>query len=90
MFRVLSVFADLQDSNHIYNEGDVYPRVGYTPSDVRLEELSTNKNRLHKPLIEAVIVKDETKSEIEQPTEEVEAKPTTRGRKKTKDVGNAN
>lgn len=54
MFRVLSDFADLQDSNHVYRIGDVYPHDGYTPTEERVEELSTDKNRLHIPLIELV------------------------------------
>ena len=29
MFRVLSEFADIQDSNHVYSVGDEYPRKGY-------------------------------------------------------------
>lgn len=74
MYKVLSTFADLQDSNHLYNVGDVYPRAGYTPSDGRLEELSTVNNRLRKPLIE----------KIEEPTETVE-QPKPRKRKKADD-----
>ena len=85
MYKVLSVFADLQDFNHTYNVGDVYPRAGYTPSDARVDELSTNKNIQGKPLIQLV---EETKvvKEPEPVVEEVVEK-TTRGRKK-KDVGN--
>ena len=51
MFVVLSDFADLQDGNHIYRIGDEYPREGYSPKDERIDELSTGKNLLHKPLI---------------------------------------
>lgn len=92
MFKVLSDFADLQDNNHIYRVGDVYPRAGYTPSENRLEELSTNKNRVHKPLISEIVVEKpepvaETVTEkvAEEPVEVVE-KPATRGRRKAKDV----
>ena len=53
-YVTLSEFADLQDSNYIYKAGDAYPRDGYAPSAERIEELSTAKNRLHKPLIQAV------------------------------------
>ena len=56
MYKVLSEFADLQDGNHIYRVGDVYPREGYTPKDERVDELSTGKNLLHKPLIQKVEV----------------------------------
>lgn len=82
MYKVLSVFADLQDSNHIYNVGDEYPRKGYSPSDARVEELSTDKNLLHKPLIQ--LVEEQTVEKTEPVVEEVVEK-ATRGRKK-KDV----
>ena len=28
MFKVISRFADLQDNNHVYEAGDVFPREG--------------------------------------------------------------
>lgn len=90
MFKVISTFADLLDNNYVYNEGDLYPRSGYTPSSERIEELSTNKNRLQKPLIQLVAnQKPEPVVEpvVEEPKaveEEVVEKPT-RGRRKTKD-----
>lgn len=99
MFRVISTFADLLDNNYVYNEGAEYPHKGYSPSSERIEELSTNKNRLHKPLIQLVDVQEHEPEPIEEevvdePVEEpemVEEEPVekpTRGRKK-KDVSNA-
>lgn len=54
MYRVIKYFTDLQDNNHAYNVGDVFPRHGMNVSENRIEELSTNKNRQHTPLIEYV------------------------------------
>lgn len=51
MFEVICSFTDLQDNRHIYSVGDVYPRQGYQPDKNRIEELTTDNNRLHKPLI---------------------------------------
>ena len=51
MFEVICSFTDLQDNRHIYSVGDVYPRQGYQPGKNRIEELTTDNNRLHKSLI---------------------------------------
>ena len=53
-YRVIKRFTDLQDGNHLYNEGDTFPREGVTVTEERLVELSTAANRRHIPLIEAV------------------------------------
>ena len=74
MYKVLSEFADLQDGNHIYRVGDVYPREGYTPKDERVDELSTGKNLLHKPLIQLVVVQ-EPETVVEEVVEEVVETP---------------
>lgn len=89
MFKVISTFADLLDNNHIYNEGDLYPRVGYTPSSERCEELSTDKNKVHKPLIERIVVQEPeavVEEAVEEPQEEVPevVEKPARGRKKAK------
>ena len=65
MYKVISFFEDLKDSNHPYNVGDVFPRVGLKVSEERLKELSTNANRRGIPLIE----------KAEEPKEEPEEKP---------------
>lgn len=96
MYTVLSEFADLQDGNHIYRVGDEYPRKGYSPTDERVDELSTGKNLLHKPLIQLVVVQEpetvveevvETPEAEEQPKEAVEEPEETpkRRRKKSDD-----
>ena len=47
-------FADLKDGKHIYEAGDDYPRLGYTPTDSRIAELASEHNRMGYPLIRDV------------------------------------
>lgn len=54
MYIALTRFADLQDKKHIYEAGAEYPRLGYTPTESRIAELSGNDNRMGFPLIKAV------------------------------------
>ena len=87
-YIVLSEFADLQDEEHVYGIGDEYPRKGYSPSAERVDELSTWKNLLHKPLIQKV-EEQPTEAKVEEPetveepevVEEVEEPKRKRGRK---------
>ena len=59
MYKVIKEFADLQDAKptkagimyHNYRVGDIYPRKGYNPSDVRIAELAGSDNRRGDPLI---------------------------------------
>ena len=60
MYRVIKYFTDLQDKNHEYNVGDIYPHNNRKVSASRTKELSTNKNKRGIPLIE----------KVEEPTEE--------------------
>ncbi len=53
-YRVIEYFTDLQDFNHPYKVGDTFPRLGMKVSDARISELSGNKNKRKKPLIEKV------------------------------------
>lgn len=50
-YIVLTRFADLLDSNRIYEAGDVYPRPGFDVSPERLAELAGSDNRMGEPLI---------------------------------------
>ena len=59
MYRVIKAFVDLQDNNHKYDVGDIYPRNKKKASASRIKELSTDKNRRGVPLIE----------KVEEPTE---------------------
>ena len=60
MYRVIKYFTDLQDKNHEYNVGDIYPHNNRKVSASRIKELSTDKNKKNVPLIE----------KVEEPTEE--------------------
>ena len=64
-YKVIHYFTDLQDFNHPYKVGDIFPRLGMKVSEERLKELSSNKNKQKKPLIE--LVKDvELVEEVEE------------------------
>ncbi|MTV23015.1 HeH/LEM domain-containing protein [Staphylococcus delphini] len=45
LYEVVERFKDGQDDNYLYEVGVLYPRPNYKPSDERIEELETNKNR---------------------------------------------
>ncbi|MBP5431611.1 hypothetical protein [Ruminococcus sp.] len=45
MYRVVAYFEDLQDNNHPYKAGDIYPRKGYKPAKERIIELSGTDNK---------------------------------------------
>ena len=66
-YSVIRHFTDLQDNNHKYREGSTYPREGYAPSAERIEELSTDKNRLKTPLIvpDLIVADEDTMEENE-------------------------
>lgn len=96
MYIAISYFKDMKDNMHPYNPGDTFPRDGLKVDAKRLEELSTDKNRRGKPVIELVKEKKkaEEKPEVkEEPIEEAvvedpiveEPKPKKRGRKKNAD-----
>ena len=65
MYRAITLFTDLQDNGHKYMPGDTYPRHGLKPTKDRINELLTDKNRRHKPMIEEV----EEQTPVEQPVE---------------------
>jgi hypothetical protein len=67
MYRVIKYFTDLQDNNHAYQVGDIFPHEGKEVTEKRLLELSTSANRRGMPLIEKV---EET--EVAKEVEEVE------------------
>ena len=85
--RVIKKFTDLQDGNHVYNVGDVYPREGYTPSEERIAELASDKNRQGTPLIEvpasAEVDEDEAVEEETAVEESKETEEKPRKRKKS-------
>lgn len=63
-YKVIHYFTDLQDFNHPYKVGDIFPRQGMKVSDERLAELSSNKNKQKKPLIKRV--SEETVETVEE------------------------
>ena len=67
MIKVLKSFYDLQDNCYKYKKGDAYPRKGYKPTDARIEELASDKNKIGVVLIE-----------FEQPKEEIKPKKQTK------------
>jgi hypothetical protein len=54
MYRVIKYFTDLQDNNHEYDVGDIYPHNKKKVSASRIKELATDKNGRGIPLIEKV------------------------------------
>ena len=63
MYKVILRFADLQDSSHVYEAGDVYPRKGVKPTQKRISELLGASNKIGAPLIEKVVEKKPAKAE---------------------------
>lgn len=53
-YRVIRIFTDRTDREHLYRVGDPYPRIGLEVTDERIAELSGYENRLREPLIEKV------------------------------------
>lgn len=51
VYTVIHDFADLQDGEHIYRTGDVFPRSGVKPTSGRIAELLSNGNRIGTALI---------------------------------------
>ena len=77
MYKVINFFTDLQDFNHPYKVGDVFPRQGMNVSEERLKELAGSRNKQGKPLIEKI----EEEIAVE-PTEKVERKKRQRNARK--------
>lgn len=54
MYVAIRYFTDLQDNNHAYDVGDMFPRAGMEVTAERLSELSTSANKQGVPLIEEI------------------------------------
>jgi hypothetical protein len=54
MYKVVKYFTDLQDNNHAYNAGDIFPREGVTVTEGRIAELAGSDNKQGQPLIAEV------------------------------------
>jgi hypothetical protein len=73
VYTVIHDFADLQDGEHIYREGDTFPRSGVKPTSSRIAELLSNGNRIGTALIAEKIETARTpepEAEAEQPEPE--------------------
>ena len=68
MYKVIKYFVDLQDNNHKYDVGDIYPRKGLNVLQSRINELASNKNKQKTPLIEEIPEK------VEEPKKEKKSK----------------
>ena len=77
-YKVIHRFTDLQDFNHLYNVGDVFPRIGMKVSQSRIDELASSKNKLKTPLIKLENDKkiDGFSQYMNPPEESTEAKET--------------
>lgn len=62
MYEVIRYFEDLQDNNHPYNVGDIFPHDGMTVKEERLRELSGSNNKQRKPLIQKISEEVEEKT----------------------------
>ena len=73
-YKVIHYFTDLQDFNHPYKVGDVFPRLGLNVTDDRLKELSSKNNKQGKPLIKKVedAKKDDFSKYMNPPIEKTE------------------
>lgn len=45
LYEVIVRFKDGQDDEYLYQVGDVYPRVGYMPTEERVDEVASTDNR---------------------------------------------
>lgn len=56
IYKVIKFFTDLQDNEHPYSVGDIYPRSGMKVSAERFAELAGKTNKQGVPLIKQVAV----------------------------------
>lgn len=77
VYIVIHDFADLQDGEHIYRTGDVFPRSGVKPTSGRIAELLSNGNRIGTALIAETI-----DAHVQAPEPETEPEHKRQGRRK--------
>ena len=80
-YKAKEHFIDLQDNNHSYNVGDIYPRSGYDVSKERIAELAGSDNLRGRAVIE--IIPDEV---TEETVEEKPRKKKGRGKNANSDM----
>lgn len=77
MYKVVKLFKDLQDNEHLYNVGDEFPRSGLSVTAERLAELAGSKNRQRQPLIMLMPDGDLTADETSEAAKEPQKKKAT-------------
>ena len=80
-YKAKEHFIDLQDNNHSYNVGDIYPRSGYDVSEERIAELASSDNLRGRAVIE--LIPDEV---AEETVEEKPRKKKGRGKNANSDM----
>lgn len=73
MYKVIKHFTDLQDNNHPYSVGDIFPRSMVEVTEARLKELASCNNRQGVPLIE--LVEEKAEEEPKKPAAKKGRKP---------------
>lgn len=53
-YKVLKDFTDIQDKNRLYRKGEEYPHKDHKPTNERISELASSKNRRGEPMIAEV------------------------------------
>ncbi len=64
MYIVIKGFTDLQDDNHSYDLGRIYPYEKKDVSSERVEELISDKNKLKEPLIKEVTLEEMNEDQL--------------------------
>ncbi len=64
-YKVIKAFLDLENNNHAYEVGKMFPYAGRFEDQSRLDELSSDNNKQGEPLIEKIV------TEVEQPKKAV-------------------
>ncbi len=64
MYIIIKGFTDLQDDNHSYDSGRVYPYEKKDVSSERIEELLSDKNKLKEPLIKEVSLEEMNEDQL--------------------------
>ena len=80
MYISLRQWRDLTDG-HLYAPGDPFPHDGRAIAPTRIAELTSNANKAHLALIEAVSAKDKESAAETNGQPQEAPKPAKRGRK---------
>ena len=83
MYKVVCRFADMQDGNHIYEVGDVFPWDGRDVADDRIAELASKDNKIGVPLIKAIKTARKAEGkEIIKEVEKTDSEPSEKPKKR--------